>query len=468
MRKKSITMRWVTNNLAIIVLILMGVVLAVGSSIQAYYYGSARQIMEARAGSFVNAVNSHDSRQQKAFSDFILSQVEEFPDSGKMELAVLDKDMKVFCSSRGFEYQNSYLLPSYDETQIQESAVYRGRTINNEHYMALTVRFQNGGEEFFGVRLTTSLEEIDFHVGSIIMMVAALGVVVIFLVSYSGYYFTKSIVIPVGQVNATARKIAMGDYSTRLEAKTQDEIGELCETINYMAEELGRSEKMKNEFISSVSHELRTPLTAIRGWAETIADSPGDDKFTRERGIKVILSETARLGAMVEELLDFSRLQSGQFSFIMEKLDILAEIEETVMMFGERARRQGVELDLEEPEYISPVMGDRNRLKQVFVNVLDNALKYTDKGGRIVVSAGEKDGGAIINIIDDGCGIAAEDIPKVKTKFFKGTGARRGSGIGLAVVDEIVKKHGGVFEIASVLGEGTTVSIILPVASAKV
>jgi signal transduction histidine kinase len=126
-----------------------------------------------------------------------------------------------------------------------------------------------------------------------------------------------------------------------------------------------------------------------------------------------------------------------------------------------------VELGLDEPEYISPIMGDKNRLKQVFVNILDNALKYTDKGGHIVVAVSEEGDKVTIEISDDGCGIAAEDIPKVKTKFFKGTGARRGSGIGLAVVDEIVKKHGGIFDITSVLGKGTTVSIVLPVATQK-
>ena len=283
---------------------------------------------------------------------------------------------------------------------------------------------------------------------------------ILFFVILSSSYFINSIVIPVGQVGQTARKIAQGDFDARLEKKNDDEIGELCDVINYMAGELSAADRMKNDFISSVSHELRTPLTAIKGWGETLLTSGGSDPETMEKGMHVIINETERLSSMVEELLDFSRMQSGRLTIVKGKLDILAELGEAVLMFTERAKREGVALVYNEPE---DFMGDRNRLRQAFVNVIDNALKYSEAGGTVTVSAYNEGDSVRITVADRGCGIPPEDLPKVKHKFYKGNSTRRGSGIGLAMVDEIVRLHEGSFDIDSVEGEGTTVTLQFPV-----
>ena len=277
----------------------------------------------------------------------------------------------------------------------------------------------------------------------------------------SGSYFISSIVIPVGEIGKTARKIAHGNFSTRLEKKNDDEIGDLCEAINYMAEELGNTDKMKNEFISSVSHELRTPLTAIKGWSETILDA-GDDRETIQKGMRVIISETDRLSLMVEELLDFSRMQSGRLKLIIEKIDLLAELEEAVLMYTEKARREQLDFKYEERLEAAIVMADKNRLRQVFINIIDNAIKYSDAGGKIRILAAAEGDYFVVSVSDTGCGISPEDLPKIKQKFYKANLTRRGSGIGLAVADELVSSFGGSIDVQSTLGEGTTVTIRIP------
>ena len=255
----------------------------------------------------------------------------------------------------------------------------------------------------------------------------------------------------------------MGDFSVRITKKNDDEIGELCDTVNHMASELALSEQMKNDFISSVSHELRTPLTAIKGWAETIAGMP-DDKETITKGMRVISAESERLSQMVEELLDFSRMQNGRFTLTKNTMDILAELGDAVLIYTEKARSEGIDVIYEEPDMLPFVYGDRNRLRQVFINVIDNAIKYSDKGGVVSVQALMADAETIeIDISDTGCGISQQDLPKIKTKFYKANHTRRGSGIGLAVADEIVTMHGGKLEIFSEQGAGTTVTITLPV-----
>jgi len=161
-------------------------------------------------------------------------------------------------------------------------------------------------------------------------------------------------------------------------------------------------------------------------------------------------------------LLDFSRIQSGRLSIISEKLDIIAEVSDVVLMFTERARREGIILEFDEPEDMIVVMGDKNRLRQVFINILDNAMKYSHADDKIIVSAVADKENVVISIQDFGEGIDAEDLPKIKTRFYKGASSKRGSGIGLAVADSIIEMHGGKLDIESQKGFGTNVLITLP------
>ena len=190
--------------------------------------------------------------------------------------------------------------------------------------------------------------------------------------------------------------------------------------------------------------------------------SPDDPEIT-EKGMRVITGETERLSNMVEELLDFSRMQSGRLSVIMNKMDPLAELGDAVLMYVQKAKREGITLVYNEPEDLPVIVGDKNRLKQVFVNVIDNAIKYSDEGDTVTVDANADDKFVYVSVADTGCGIKAADLPKIKTKFYKANLTRRGSGIGLALADEIVKMHGGSLDLESEENKGTTVFIKLPI-----
>lgn len=411
---------------------------------------------------FINAGQSSSS----SFSGIVRDYIEDFQDKNNMEIMALDQNGRVFITSTGFEPDQDQKMPDYEAALRSSSGAGKwvGHLDTGEKAMAITrvVRDENGGL-VGSVRYLVSMERADQQISVVILILVAAGLFIMLLLTLSGVYFIRSIVVPVRQLSQSARQIAQGDFDVRIEKAKDDEIGQLVDAINDMAGELGAAEQLKNDFISSVSHELRTPLTAIKGWAETLQEGAGPE--TTAKGMNVIIRESERLSGLVEELLDFSRLQNGRLRLIVSRLDILSELDEAVYMFTDRARTEHKQLHYEETTALPPVYGDVDRLRQVFVNIIDNALKYTSPGGTITVSSREDSGWVRVSIRDTGCGIPAEHLPNVKKKFYKANQLVRGSGIGLAVADEIARLHGGSLDIQSQEGVGTTVTFSLPTCS---
>ena len=463
---KRLTKRWLFNSFGVILVIILVLIIGGAFGIRGYYYNTVRQSVMVQAN-YVDSLMIRYSQDGSAdFSVQIRTLVEDFAGRDSMELMAIGLDGEVLITSSGFEPPADQPMPDYESAMSEGSNDRYGEYIgelNGENVLAITMMSSVSSNQLSAMRFVVSLTQVDQQVLTLIILITIIGVSILFFVIMSSSYFINSIINPIGQIGDTARLIAQGDFDARLEKSNDDEIGDLCDTINNMAEELSATDRMKNDFISSVSHELRTPLTAIKGWAETMQEGGDLDESTRRKGIHVILSETERLSSMVEELLDFSRIQSGRFNSQLEKLDVVAELSDAVLMFDERARREGITLLYEEPEEFVVLMGDRNRLRQVFVNVIDNALKYSSAGGTVRVEAARAGSSFQVVVSDTGCGISAEDLPKVKTKFYKANFTRRGSGIGLAVANEIVQQHNGSLELASQVGKGTVVTITLPI-----
>ena len=465
MAVKKITKRWMVNNFGVILVILVALEVGFSFGIKAFYYNSVESVVLTQVNVVTSQLAAYAEDSSANYSEQVRGLVEGFQARDRMELMAVGLDKKVSFTSSGFEPGGDLSMPDFDMALLSPDGI--GKfvgTIDGEKIMAITkISPSVGDQQLAAMRFAVSLELVDRQIILFILVITLVCIAIIFFVIFSGSYFIGSIVNPVGEVSVTARKIAHGDFNARLTKKNDDEIGELCDTINYMAEELSANDRMKNDFISSVSHELRTPLTAIKGWAETLADMGGEvDPEMLAKGMRVITSETERLAGMVEELLDFSRIQSGRMKLVKDRMDVIAELSEAVLMFEERARHEGKRLIYNEPDQFASFMGDRNRLRQVFVNIIDNALKYSDRGDTVTVRVSVSESQADISVADTGIGIREEDLPKIKEKFFKANSTRRGSGIGLAVADEIVSLHGGTLDITSKENVGTRVTIHLP------
>lgn len=460
-KKHSITQRWITNNLAVVVLIMISIVLGFIYAVQTFYYASAKQNLTSELTSVVNILSRYAQDSETNLSSEMRNTFESFSAKDKMELMAVNSKGRVILTSSGFSPAPDVVIPDYENLLGGGDGYWVGKAENQEKIMAVCVDISSFSSEFHAVRVVCSLTEIDKAVTNIVISAAVVCAAILLMLVLTGIYFVSSIVKPVLQISNMAGKFATGDFSSRIRYQDSDEIGDLCKAINHMADELSSAEDMKNEFISSVSHELRTPLTAIKGWAETISYADTDPEMI-QKGMNVIVNETARLSQMVEELLDFSRMQSGHFTLQMETMDVLAELGDAVLIYMNKNVQEQIPIEYDEPEMLPFVCGDKNRIRQVFINIIDNAVKYSDPGGHVRIKAFEQNGNICVQVSDDGCGIKASDLPKIKTKFYKPNHTRRGSGIGLAVADEIITEHGGSIDISSIEGVGTTVLITLP------
>ena len=456
---KSVAWKWVFNVFLVIFFIIFALEIIFGVFINSYYTNE----IEAKSKEYAQSVTTPlRSVQPESFEITARDYCEKFEHKNKMEVQILSPEGKVLVSTSGFEY-TPQSMPDFERAMTGLPGTYLGKNTVGESILAETELLTNKEGEVYGaVRFVVSLREANKHVLLACVVAVAIGIVVLAVIVFSGLYFTNSIVRPIRGVSNMARKIAMGDFNSRIEIQSNNEVGELCDSINYMASELQQAESLKNDFISSVSHELRTPLTAIRGWAETAKYSVGFDEETVLKGLDVVLKDSERLHHLVEELLDFSRMRSDRLSLEMDKFNVNTIINEAADMYRELAKKQSVELVYMRRTEEIFCFGDANRIKQVFINVIDNALKYNQAGGQILIEQIIEDGCIQIAVSDTGVGIAAQDLDRVKEKFYKANKQVRGSGIGLAVADEIIKQHNGLLLLESTEGVGTTVKIVLP------
>ncbi len=277
---------------------------------------------------------------------------------------------------------------------------------------------------------------------------------------------SKRITNPIHEMAAVTGRIAEGDYSRRVNSGSHDEIGSLAHSLNMMAENLQESQKLRRELMANIAHELRTPLTSISGYMEGLID--GVVPATEET-YELVHKEAGRLSRLVNDLQRLSRAESGK-----EKLDIInlqaaAVLERLSRRLEPQFREKGVELSVDVEPGAPPVLADEDKLDQVLTNLIDNALRYTDAGGRVTVEVRGQDDKVAVMVTDTGIGISAEDLPHIFERFYRADKSRSrergGTGIGLTIAKRYVEALGGTISVSSKPGQGTSFSLLLPSSS---
>ncbi len=457
--------RWLLNTAGMVFALGMVCVIVVTLVFSAYYYSGMESDLYYRAQTTTDFFADYINQNYKDYYQSCINYANNFEQKNTIELQFIDARGKLVASSYG-NWAGAAPTTSdiTDAISTRLISPYHGKDPQTgESIIAVSSPMIYSNGEIIGVlRYVTSTRLIDQQI--MIIFFASLGalLIVMLAVMFSSSYYIRSILVPVDDIIEKAKRIAGGSYGTQIQTHYDDEIGELAQTINEMSVQINQNEIIQRDFISSLSHELRTPLTAITGWSETLLAYENLDKETR-RGMKIILREAKRLTEMVVELLDFNRIQDGRMTLNIQTADIRAEFEDTVYMYSSRLSQDEIQLEyLENDEDIPEIPCDPERLRQVFLNILDNAAKHGGDGKRIESSISFEKGEVVVRIRDFGPGIPEDEIPLVKKKFYKGSSKARGTGIGLAVCDEIVAMHNGTLTLQNAEGGGTLVTVRLP------
>lgn len=463
---KGLRRHWLFNTVGIICAMGMVCVMLVTAIFAMHYYSDAERALYDRAELLAEVLEYRQDLDYDGYYRFCVDYVENFEDGRNLEAQFISGEGTVVASSAARQTgQRASAEDAMDAMRRRATVPYMGEDIQLGHrVMAVSAPvIFSSGEVVGALRYTVATDALNRQILCTFAVAAAVLAVIVAVVFVSADSCIHSVLAPLADIIDKAKRITSGSYGTRITTGYKDEMGELASTINEMSMKISQNEKMQTEFISSLSHELRTPLTAITGWSETLLNSDELDRET-SRGVKIIAGEAKRLTEMVKELLDFTRIQDGNMTLNIEQADIRAEFEDTVFMYGSRLAQDGIELDyLENDDEIPEVSCDPMRLRQVFLNILDNAAKHGGEGKRIQVSMCSENGSVVIRIRDFGPGIPEDELPLVKHKFYKGSSKARGTGIGLAVCDEIVRLHGGALVLENAEGGGTLVTVRIPV-----
>lgn len=461
---RGLRQRWMFSAVLPILLLLVLAVALFSVGVQEYYYNAMRSGLESRARIAAETFTGYGVKSYSEYYRLASYSAETFEEKDTIELQFINTNGRVQVSSYGLTAGTLPGTSDVDNAIGGKMASFQGRDPQTgENILAVSYPLFFNSRVVGVLRYVTSLREAQHRVLVESLLASAAALVCMALIAASNAIFINNVVQPVAVVSDAARRISGGSYGIMIENHYRDELGELVDNINDMSLKISQAEKIQQEFISSVSHELRTPLTAISGWAETLSADPGANIDQTKRGLGIILKESRRLTTMVEELLEFTKMQDGRFTLRVESVDLASELEDAIYTYFELFRQEGIEVSYKGPdEDVPPIVADSERMKQVFCNVLDNAAKHGGAGKRIDVSVACEDGKFVIRVRDYGPGIPEEELPFVKQKFYKGSSKARGSGIGLAVCDEIVRLHGGTFDIANAEGGGAVVTISLP------
>ena len=468
LRVRGLRQRWLLNAMLPMFIAVLLVVVIFAAGVANYYYNGLRSDMVSKANSGAEMFNTIAMSSYNAYYQMASTYTEEFEDKDRLELQFISGSRRILVSSysrltAGLQINTSDVVTAL--TKGETDSFMGADPLTGQTILSVCAPLLFDGRVVGAMRYVTAMDGVNRKILVNTLAIAGAALAGLLLVYITSIVFINSVVEPVAVVTETAKRISGGSYGIQLDNHYSDELAELVDAVNDMSQKIKRSEQVKSEFISSVSHELRTPLTAINGWVETLLAevNGGGDQAQLHRGLGILLKESRRLTSMVEELLDFSRMEDGRFTLHVEEADLQAEFEDAIYTYRELFRQEQLELSYDDGDLLLPsIPGDSERLKQVFCNVLDNASKHGGAGGKIETVIRQEGDWAVITVRDHGPGIPEEELPFVKQKFYKGSSKARGSGIGLAVCDEIIRLHNGDFDVANAEGGGAVVTIRLP------
>lgn len=484
--KSSLQNKLLYSFIGVVILVLLCVSVGMSFLIRNYFYTSKQKELIAKGHELARVVNEYNSGNinDNQFTEFINS-VDSFLDA---RVWVLDNSSQLLAVStprrgtgvgqRTHQGMGRKMFGARHNVISGFEEVFSGKVMTKtffhpdyeEKMLTAAVPVISGEGKIGGaVILHAPVSGINDFLQIIYYYIAATGTIAIFLTIVLAMWLSKSIVKPVLSMQKAASAMAGGDYLTRVQVTSNDEIGQLGHSLNELAADLHIFiekqevlEKMRRDFVANVSHELRTPLTIIRGYNEALADGTIEAADMKEKYHNLIREEIMRLERLIKDLLDLSKLQSGAGNIQMEEIPLNNIVESIGAKIKQKAESKNINLILELTS-VPKIQGSGDRITQLVLILADNAVKYTFNGGTVNLKTYCSDDKVVLEITDSGIGIPQEELPFIWERFYKVDKSHakttEGTGLGLAIAKEIIDLHKAEVEVDSKFGVGTTFKV---------
>lgn len=434
-----------------------------------------RIVDELRNNAMMVAEIIHDDLQSDHLSD-IRRQVADLAGKLDMRITVVDRQGNVLGDSAEDYAKMENHAGRFEIAEAMDSGF--GQSTRPSETLGYPMKYVavrvDGADDPLGVvRFALPLSQLRLEkqlVYRIILVSAAISILISFGVAY---WVSRSITSPIRRIQRAAEQIACGQFGATVRVSSRDELGQLARSLNAMScelqrkvENLNRMHRLRTDFLASVSHELKTPLTLIRGYIETLEGRAIEDRDKARRFVSIIKNHADRLSNIVDDLLQLSELELSESGIRKVPCDLRDAINEVTLGFGHALEQKKHDLKVRAEGSDFKISGDPGKIEQLLVNLIDNAIKYTEPGGAIEIRLTEGDERTTIRVRDNGIGISPAHIDRVFERFYRVDKARSrelgGTGLGLGIAKHIVLAHGGEIRIDSTPGHGTEVVVVLP------
>lgn len=446
-----------------------------------YYYGIREQQLLTQGKEISKAVIS--SIKNKNFTE-IDETISIYNKINISRMWIVNKEGNIISGPIG-DNNNDNQCPESDQIKraLNGEVVTNRENINYSSNPVLSVAlpiFVEGKVEGV-VFVCNPLSDINHSIDQTLKIVVFAGALASIVLAFVSFFMSRTITRPIKEITEISLEMAKGNFDQRVKVTSNDEIGKLAETFNYMTVKLNKTlrdleyeknkmvemERMQREFVANASHELRTPLTSVRGYIEAILDGIIDQKEQEKKYLRIILKETLRLHRLVNSLLDLSKIEAGHVKISEKELSIAEVIQRIIARLKPLAEEHDLALEIDRLMELPKTIGDEDLIEQVVINYITNAIRFTPSGGKILVKIDTHDNEVNVHVIDTGIGIDLEELPNVWKRFYKINDARHlskeGAGLGLSLVKEIMELLGGRAWAESSIGNGSIFSFSLPV-----
>lgn len=460
MKWNSIVVKLGASILLLVLVILLPLGFVVNQIFSGFYFNKVHEQVEEASERYANSIDSLDEQQLELFE--LLASVTE------QEIIIVDDQGSVVANSGVPSLPIGENIRSRDFEKMARDSVIQSEyydDTNNSRYLRVGKPVYADGELIGGVFVLASVEGLYQSLDLVKRAIILAGIGAVFLAIGFAFILSRKLSSPLLEMEKATRKIATGDLNTRVSHGSKDEIGSLATAVNDLAIELHRYRSNRREFLANISHELQTPITYLEGYASALMNHLYENEEEKEQYLQIIQLEAGRMSKLVSDLFELSKMEDGKIALVFEEVDLVEVVENALLKNKMKAQEKGLQLEFDQPYEFPSINADGRRMEQIFGNLIENAIRYTENGF-VIVKLSRASASVNICVEDTGIGIPQEDIPFLFERFYRVEKSRArefgGTGLGLAIVKQLVELQGGSIRVKSQLGKGTRFEITFP------